>query len=85
MKTIAISIDEETETALDRLITRMRGSAGQGRQHRVRSQLVRAAIREFVAREEKRVREENERAALAKHRKRLARQLEALVSDQAKL
>jgi metal-responsive CopG/Arc/MetJ family transcriptional regulator len=83
MKTIAISIDEQTETALERLIARMRvGSRGQGR---LRSRLVRAAICEFVAREEKRDREEREAAALSKHRKRLARQLEALVAEQAKL
>jgi len=83
MKTIAISIDDETKSSLDRLIGRRRvGSGGQGR---LRSQIVRTAIREFIAREEKREREEREMTALAKHRKTLARQLEVLVSEQAKL
>jgi len=86
MKTIAISIDEETENALDRLIER-RGAAAkrQGKSQRIRSQLIRAAIREFVARQEKQEREQKDRAAIVKHSKLLARQLKALVSDQAKL
>ena len=86
MKTIAISIDEETEEALDRLIEK-RGAAKEKRSksRRIRSQLVRIAIREFVARKEKEEREEKDRAAIVKHSKLLARQLKVLVSEQAKL
>lgn len=75
MATIAISIDSTTKEALERI--------SKGRQ-RVRSALIRAAILEFVARLEKREREEKERKALAKHRIRLNRQLRALLSEQAK-
>ncbi|HEX9508428.1 MAG TPA: ribbon-helix-helix protein, CopG family [Myxococcales bacterium] len=75
MATIAISIDSTTKEALERL--------SKGRQ-RVRSALIRAAILEYVARLEKREREEKERTALAKHRTRLNRQLQALLSEQAK-
>jgi predicted transcriptional regulator len=75
MATIAISIDSTTKEALERI--------SKGRQ-RVRSALIRAAILEFVARLEKREREEKERTALAKHRTRLNHQLKALISEQAK-
>ncbi len=75
MATIAISIDSTTKEALERI--------SKGRQ-RVRSALIRAAILEFVARLEKSEREEKERTALAKHRTRLNRQLQALLAEQAK-
>ena len=50
----------------------------------LRSALTRKEILEFVARVEKREREDKERTALAKHRTRLNRQLQALLSEQAK-
>ncbi|HME89827.1 MAG TPA: hypothetical protein VKE49_00275 [Myxococcaceae bacterium] len=86
MKTIAISIDEETDNALDRLIEKRGAAFKKGsKSRRIRSQLVRTAIREFVARKEQEEREEKDRAAIVKHSKLLARQLKALVSEQAKL
>lgn len=77
MKTIAISIDEPTLSALDRLA--QKGSA-QGK----RSELVREALVEFLARREAQEQEALERAAIAKHRSRLARQAKAMVAEQAR-
>lgn len=77
MKTIAVSIDEPTILALDRLA---RGSRGR----RKRSELVRQALAEFLARREREEREGRERAAIARHRALLARQARALVAEQAR-
>lgn len=76
MKTIAISIDEPTLGALDRL-------ARKGRARGRRSQLVREALVEFLARRESLEWEAVERAAIAKHRALLARQAKAMVTEQA--
>lgn len=72
MKTIAISIDEETLARVDRV-------AG-----RNRSRLLREAVREHVARLERLAEEEREAAIIRRHRGRLARQAAALVRAQAK-
>ena len=77
MKTIAISIDEPTLGALDRLVKK-------GRVRGKRSELVREALVEFLARREDQEQEAVERAAIAKHRSLLARQAKAMVSEQAK-
>ena len=74
MKTIAVSIDEKTLRTLDRMVRRGRN----------RSQIVRRALHDLIACEEKREREERERAVLKKHRKLLEKQAEALVSEQAR-
>ena len=74
MKTIAISIDEPTLSALDRL-AQVRGK---------RSELVREALVEYLARRESQEQEALERAAIAKHRALLARQTKAMVAEQAK-
>jgi metal-responsive CopG/Arc/MetJ family transcriptional regulator len=77
MKTIAISIDEPTLGALDRLAQkeRVRGK---------RSKLVREALVEFLARRQILEQETIERAAISKHRSLLARQAKAMVAEQAK-
>jgi metal-responsive CopG/Arc/MetJ family transcriptional regulator len=77
MKTIAISIDEPTLGALDRLAQkeRVRGK---------RSELVREALVEFLARRQILEQETIERAAISKHRSLLARQAKAMVAEQAK-
>jgi metal-responsive CopG/Arc/MetJ family transcriptional regulator len=77
MKTIAISIDEPTLGALDRLAKkeRVRGK---------RSELVREALVEFLARRQGLEQETIERAAISKHRSLLARQAKAMVAEQAK-
>jgi metal-responsive CopG/Arc/MetJ family transcriptional regulator len=77
MKTIVISIDERTLGALDRL-------AQKGRIRRKRSELVREALAEFLARREMLDQESMERTVIAKHRGRLARQAKAMVAEQAR-
>jgi metal-responsive CopG/Arc/MetJ family transcriptional regulator len=63
--------------AIDRLARR-------GGQRRKRSEIVRQALAEFLARREQEAQEARERAALARHRAVLARQARALVAEQAK-
>jgi metal-responsive CopG/Arc/MetJ family transcriptional regulator len=77
MKTIAISIDEPTLGALDRLAQkeRVRGN---------RSELVREALVEFLARRQALEQEVIERSTISKHRSLLARQAKAMVAEQAK-
>ncbi len=77
MKTIAISIDEPTLGALDRL-------AQKGRVRGKRSELVREALAEFLARREGLEQEASERAVIARHRVLLARQAKAMVAEQAR-
>jgi metal-responsive CopG/Arc/MetJ family transcriptional regulator len=77
MKTITISIDESTLDALDRLVRK-------GRVRGKRSELVREALVEFLARREDQEQGAVERVAIAKHRSLLARQTKAMISEQAK-
>lgn len=72
MKTIAITIDDDTLERVDRL--------GGGRN---RSRVIRQAVREYVARLERLAEEEREAAVIRRHRGRLARQARALVRAQA--
>ena len=84
MKTIAVSIDEASLEAIDRMAREAAAGATKGvRAKGRRSEIVRRALREFVVREERRAREARERRVLAAHRLRLARQAEALVGEQA--
>ena len=76
MKTIAISIDEPTLGALDRL-------AQKGRVRGKRSELVREALAEFLARRERLEQESNERAVIVRNRVLLARQTKAMLAEQA--
>jgi metal-responsive CopG/Arc/MetJ family transcriptional regulator len=77
MKTIAISIDEPTLGALDRLAKKSRARGK-------RSELVREALVEFLSRREGLEEEAREQAAITKHRVLLARQAKAMVAEQAK-
>ena len=72
MKTIAITIDEETVARVDRL--------GKGN----RSRVIREAVQEYVARVERLAAEAQEATVIHRHRSRLARQAAALVREQAK-
>jgi Arc/MetJ-type ribon-helix-helix transcriptional regulator len=63
MKTIAISIDEASLAAVDRLARAARRRPGGGGRPS-RSEVIRQAVREFVARHRKREREENDRKVL---------------------
>ena len=77
MKTIAIAIDEATLGRLDRLRGRARSKN--------RSEIVRQAVKDYLARLERLEEEEREREILRRHRARLRRQAAALVRGQAKL
>jgi Arc/MetJ-type ribon-helix-helix transcriptional regulator len=77
MRAIAVSIDEPTLDALDRLARKERGRGK-------RSELVREALVEFLARREGQDQEALERAAIAKHRSLLNRQAKAMVAEQAR-
>jgi len=77
MSTVAFNIDEDTLRLLDELV-----SASSPR--RSRSAVVRAAIRDLAAREHRRRLEAEDAAILRKHRKRPARQAQALIGTQAR-
>ena len=77
MKTIAISIDDETLERLDRLTTTTPGTKN-------RSQVIRKAVREYVQRVEQSADDEREARIVRQHRGRLSREARALVREQAK-
>jgi metal-responsive CopG/Arc/MetJ family transcriptional regulator len=81
MKTIAVTIDEPSLAAIDQL-ARATGRRAPGKRAN-RSELVRRAIREFLARQRRQHREERDRVILAAHRETLRRQAEKLVAGQA--
>ena len=81
MKTIAVSIDEASLAAIDQL-KRVTGRR-RGARSTNRSEVVRRALQEFIARERRREREEKDRRILAAHRDLIARQADALVEEQA--
>lgn len=76
MKTIAITIDEDTLARVDRLASR------DGTNNR--SQVIRQAVQEYVSRLERATEDEREDAIVRRHRSKLARQTRALVREQAK-
>lgn len=83
MKTIVVTVDEPTLARIDR-IARARPTGGTARARRPnRSGVVRQALKEFVIRYERHSHEEKDRAAFAAHRKRIRRESEALVAEQA--
>lgn len=77
MKTIAITVDEETVDLIDQLQS---GST----EFRSRSALVRAAIRDYALRVQRRREEERERELVHENKELLDMQLKALVEEQAK-
>jgi metal-responsive CopG/Arc/MetJ family transcriptional regulator len=79
MKTIAITIDEDMLRRIDRLVTKGEATV------KNRSQVIRQAVREYVARLERLAEEEREREVFRRHRQLLERQARALVEEQAKL
>lgn len=78
MKTVAITIDEETLRRVDALAARTGAPGGN------RSRLIRQAVRDYVSRLERLADEERESAIVRRHRGRLARQARALVGQQAR-
>ena len=75
MKTIAI--DEATLKLLDKL-------TDTSSRRRSRSALVRAALRQYAESARRRETEAKDGAVFRKHRRRLARQARALISEQAR-
>lgn len=82
MKTIAISIDEESLAAVDRLAqaTRRRG----GKREANRSEVIRRAVWQFLAHQKRHEREESDRRVLAANREQIEREARVLVAEQAK-
>ena len=84
MKTIAVSIDEPTLRMLDRLVSsRGRGGSRRARPPRSRSEIVRLALQEFLARREQREREQAEWEIWSRHLATINRDAAALVTEQA--
>jgi metal-responsive CopG/Arc/MetJ family transcriptional regulator len=79
MRTIAITIEEETLEQVDRV-----AASGRTGPTANRSKVIRAAVREYLARLERAVEEEREREILKRHSRRIARDAAALVREQAK-
>jgi metal-responsive CopG/Arc/MetJ family transcriptional regulator len=84
MRTIAISIDEASLAAVDRL-AHATGRRRGGRRTANRSAVVRQAVKEFLARHQRREREEQDRRILSAHRDEIERQAAALLAEQAEL
>ena len=82
MKTIAISIDETSLAAVDRLAQAAGRRRGGGKKAN-RSEVVRQAVREFLALRRKQEREERDRRVLSAHRDEIGRQGASLVAEQA--
>jgi metal-responsive CopG/Arc/MetJ family transcriptional regulator len=77
MRTIAITIEDDVLNRIDQLAERLPQKAN-------RSKIIREAVREYLIRVERMREEEREREIFRKNRKRLARQAEVLVKEQAK-
>lgn len=77
MKTIAVTIDEETLARIDELTASSDRFAS-------RSALVRDALAAYVARERRLGEEKRERRVLRKHKQSLNRELEVLIEEQAR-
>jgi metal-responsive CopG/Arc/MetJ family transcriptional regulator len=79
MKTIAITMDEDTLSSIDRLLAPRTGP------WKNRSQLVRQALQQFLKDLERTREEEHEATVFQEHRERLAAQARALIAEQAEL
>lgn len=77
MKTIAITIDEETLERIERL------SARDGHPGRNRSRLIRDAVKDYVSRLERATEDEREAGIVRRHKSKLALQSAAAVKAQA--
>ena len=75
MKTIAITMDEESLRRLKELETL---------EEKNRSEIVREAVSLYLSERERREQEEREAEIFRKHRKKLHRQASALIRDQEK-
>ena len=78
MKTVAITIEEDTLRRIDEAAART------GRPSTNRSQFIRDAIKDYLARIEKESEEEREREIFKRNRSKLHRQALALIKEQTK-
>jgi metal-responsive CopG/Arc/MetJ family transcriptional regulator len=78
MKTIAMTIDEPTLERIDRLMS------SDSVPWKSRSEVIRHAVQQFVARLEGATEKEREREIFRRHGARLNRQAAALIKEQAK-
>jgi len=78
MKTIAISIDEAALERVDRL------AAGNGDKRQNRSEVIRRAVEEYIARLERQAREERDNQIIGRRHKKFNRQAAALIREQAR-
>src|SRR5262245_21234278 len=78
MKTIAITIEEDTLKRID-VVAAQKGQAGKNR-----SQFIRDAIKDCLARIEKEKEEDREREIIRRNRSKLHRQAVALIKEQAR-
>ena len=78
MKTIAITIDDDMLSRIDRVAEDRQGATN-------RSRVIRDAVGEYLSRVERMAEEEREREIFRKHKGKLAREAAALVKEQAKL
>src|SRR5881409_1783418 len=77
MKTIAITMDEDDLNRIDKVTASTEGVKN-------RSQFIRQAVRDYLARIEKAAEEEREREIFRRNRHRLHQQALALIKEQAK-
>ena len=85
MRTIAISIDQDTLDALDRLTPLGKPSGpGAARKRANRSEMIRRAVSAFIEQQDRTQSESADRQAIARHRDALSRQVAALVEEQSK-
>jgi metal-responsive CopG/Arc/MetJ family transcriptional regulator len=76
MKTIAITIEESMLDRVDRLAEK----DGMNR-----SEFVREAVQDYITQKDAEIEEEREREIFRRHKKKLKRQISALIREQAKL
>ena len=79
MKTIAITIEEDTLQRIDKLASKNSAVSGN------RSRFIREALQEHLSRVERQADDEHEREIIKRHRKLLQQEALALIKEQAKL
>jgi metal-responsive CopG/Arc/MetJ family transcriptional regulator len=79
MKTIAVTMEESTLKRLDRLPRRG------NRRRRNRSEVIRKAVEDYLAKLERQAHTEHDAEIIRRHYRKLNRQAAALIRDQAKL
>ena len=79
MKTIAITMEETALQQIDRIAKRG------GKKRANRSEVIRRAVEEYIARLERQAREERDEEIIRRNYRKLNRQAAALIRQQAKL